>query len=159
MFQLNPLDLSNVSWQYLLMPLISGVIGFVISFRKRNNEIAGLEIGLDQVHLSLDECHEGLLELTASVKKKVVDDFKVIEGIDPQIEKILHAAGIRTYGQLSFKTASMIKEILDKTDPRFQMYDPVTWPRQALLAAAGEWKELKEWQTILNRGGEQAPLH
>ena len=80
------------------------------------------------------------------------DDLKIIEGIGPKIEELLHNADIKTYATLSTTTADAIKEILSAAGGRFSTHDPTTWPEQAKLAAAGEWDKLKTWQDELDGG-------
>ena len=85
-------------------------------------------------------------------KKFKADDLKIVEGIGPKIEELLHAAGIKTWKALSETAASAIKEILDAAGPNFQIHDPGTWPEQARLADNGEWDTLKTLQDALDGG-------
>lgn len=85
-------------------------------------------------------------------KKWKTDDLKIVEGIGPKIEELLHKAGIKTWQKLSETSADRLKEILDAAGPNFQIHDPSTWPKQAGLAAAGKWEELKKWQDELSGG-------
>jgi predicted flap endonuclease-1-like 5' DNA nuclease len=80
------------------------------------------------------------------------DDLKVVEGIGPKIEQLLHEAGILTFAQLADSAPDYIKTILDAAGPRFQMHVPTTWPRQSALARDGKWDELKTLQDELNKG-------
>ncbi|MBL7775098.1 MAG: hypothetical protein JNK89_03800 [Saprospiraceae bacterium] len=80
------------------------------------------------------------------------DDLKIVEGIGPKIEEVLFQAGITTYGQLAATGVQQIKNILADAGPRFVVHDPGTWPSQALLAANGEWAELKAYQEFLHQG-------
>lgn len=80
------------------------------------------------------------------------DDLTIIEGIGPKTEELLFNAGITTYGQLSATGVQQLKNILADAGPRFSMHDPGAWPAQALLAANGEWPELKAYQDFLNAG-------
>src|SRR5690606_29167412 len=66
------------------------------------------------------------------------DDLKVVEGIGPKIEDILHEAGISTFADLAGKTADEVREILLSHGSRYKMFDPETWPEQARLAADGK---------------------
>ena len=83
------------------------------------------------------------------------DDLKIVEGIGPKIEGLLHDAGIKTWVELSETAIERIKEILDAAGPRYQMHDPATWPKQSQYAAEGKFEELKEWQEMLD-GGKSA---
>jgi large subunit ribosomal protein L27 len=85
---------------------------------------------------------------------KVGDDLKKIEGIGPKIEELLKAAGIETFAQLSETATERIQEILEAAGPRFTTHNPSTWARQAAMAAAGNWVELKAWQDELDGGKE-----
>lgn len=94
----------------------------------------------------------------AEVVESVVaeaDDLEKIEGIGPKISEVLTAAGIATFAQLAEATPEQIREILDNAGSQFAAHDPATWPKQAALAAAGNWDELKTWQDEL-LGGRQA---
>jgi predicted flap endonuclease-1-like 5' DNA nuclease len=80
------------------------------------------------------------------------DDLKIVEGIGPKIESLLHAKGVHTYSDLAATSVGRLKEILTEAGPRFSMHDPGTWSAQALLAANGEWENLKAYQDFLNAG-------
>ena len=80
------------------------------------------------------------------------DDLKKIEGIGPKIEQLLHEAGILTFSDLAASTAERVKEILSAAGPRYAIHDPATWGKQAEMAAAGQWAELKTWQDQLDGG-------
>lgn len=93
------------------------------------------------------------LQLTAGkdIKK---DDLKIVEGIGPKIEEVLFSAGIYTFNALSNTQSSLLTDILRAAGPQYQIADPSTWPKQALLADQGKWDELKEYQNFLNAGKE-----
>ena len=80
------------------------------------------------------------------------DDLKIVEGIGPKIEELLFNAGIHTYSELAAAPVTRLKEILNEAGPRFSMHDPGTWSAQALLAANGEWDNLKAYQGFLDSG-------
>jgi len=82
------------------------------------------------------------------------DDLKVIEGIGPKIEKLLKNAGITSYQDMVHTSAEKIRKILDDAGPRYKLANPATWGKQAKLAAAGKWDELKELQDKLDGGRE-----
>ena len=150
MFQLDVLHFSGAWWQFLLAAvLISGVIGYVAGLRKGNSQIATLEVSLDQVMVNLRDCQTDMLKLTKPGEKSL-DDFKVIEGIGPRIEKLLHQNGIRTYSQLSLAAPNRIKELLAASSRYPKMRNLETWPHQALLATSGQWNRLKELQAQLD---------
>lgn len=80
------------------------------------------------------------------------DDLKVIEGIGPKIEQLLFSKGITTYGQLAATSVQQLKDILSEAGPRYSLHDPGTWSAQALLAANGEWENLRAYQEFLHGG-------
>ena len=80
------------------------------------------------------------------------DDLKVVEGIGPVLEKVLHAGGITTWAHLASADPDAIRGVLTSADDRHRMHDPSTWPRQARLAALGEWEALKGLQDRLTAG-------
>jgi len=85
-------------------------------------------------------------------KKWKSDDLKIVEGIGPKIEELLHNAGIKTWKALSETSADHLQEILIAAGPTFQIHDPGTWAQQAGLADEGKWDELKKWQDELDAG-------
>lgn len=82
----------------------------------------------------------------------VVDDLTKIEGIGPKVEALLNEAGIKTYAQLAEKTPEELDEILDAAGSIYRAMDETSWPKQAALAAAGNWEELEKLQDELVGG-------
>ena len=82
------------------------------------------------------------------------DDLRIIEGIGPKIAELLHNAGINTWAALAGTEVAKIKAILSEAGKRYATHDPTTWPKQAELAAAGKFDELKDWQDKLDGGKE-----
>lgn len=80
------------------------------------------------------------------------NDLKIVEGIGPKIEGLLKNAGINTWSELAATSVDRLKEILADAGERYRLAEPSTWPKQAELAAAGKWDELKEYQKFLNGG-------
>lgn len=87
-----------------------------------------------------------------SGKKIKQDDLKVIEGIGPKIEELLHAAGVKTWSDLASAAIETVQAVLDEAGPRYRMHDPATWARQAALAATGDWETLEAYQDQLQGG-------
>ena len=79
------------------------------------------------------------------------DDLKKIEGIGPKIAETLVAAGIATYADLAKADPAKISEII--ADVRGN-HIPLSWPKQAKMAADGKWDELKVWQDEVKGGVE-----
>lgn len=82
----------------------------------------------------------------------IKDDLTKIEGIGPKIAGLLNARNIYSFHQLSQTDPNDIKGILNDAGSRYQMHDPGSWPRQATLAASGQWDELKILQDELDGG-------
>ncbi len=87
-------------------------------------------------------------------KKLKLDDLKIVEGIGPKIEELYHAAGIKTWKELSETSQEKSQAILDGAGERFSIHNPGTWAKQAQLAYEGKWQELKDWQDSLDGGKE-----
>lgn len=83
---------------------------------------------------------------------KSADDLKKIEGIGPKINGLLKDKGIITFAELSKAKVGTLRDILKEAGSRYKMHDPSTWAKQAKLAAAGKWDELKTWQDKLKGG-------
>ena len=87
--------------------------------------------------------------------KSTGDDLKIIEGIGPKIEEILHEAGIDSFATLAAKSADEVREILLAQGSRYKMHDPETWAEQAQLAADGKMDELEVLKKALNAGKKE----
>ena len=79
----------------------------------------------------------------------VKEDLTKIEGIGPKTQEALYAAGVTSYAQLAAMTPAQISAILTKSG---LSGDPTTWSKQAQMAAAGLWSELKAYQGTLTGG-------
>ena len=100
---------------------------------------------------------ENVLAEPVETETKVLpkkDDLTKIEGIGKKIAEILTASGIASFEILSKATSKKLKGILDEAGKKFKTHDPATWPKQAKLAAAGKWAELKKLQSQLKPGKE-----
>ena len=82
----------------------------------------------------------------------VPNDLKIVEGIGPKIEGLLHKGGIKTWAALAAAQVSRIQEILDAAGDRYRIHDPSTWPYQASLADEGKWEDLEKLQEELIGG-------
>lgn len=88
-------------------------------------------------------------------KKVAADKLTKIEGIGPKIAGLLKAEGIVTFADLGKATQKTLKAVLAAAGKRYQMHDPTTWPKQAKLAAKGDWTTLAKLQDEL-KGGKVA---
>lgn len=89
-----------------------------------------------------------------SGKKVKADDLKLVEGVGPKIEGLLHTAGIKTWADLAGADTDRLKAILDEAGSQYNMHDPSTWAKQAQLAHDGNWEELETYQEHLKGGKE-----
>ncbi|WP_108425064.1 30S ribosomal protein S2 [Flagellimonas amoyensis] len=87
-------------------------------------------------------------------EKAKVDDLTKVEGIGPKAAEALVEAGVSTFAKLSETSAEEIKEILTDASSTMAHLDPTSWPKQAKMAAEGNWDELKEWQDSVKGGVE-----
>ncbi|MFT7121518.1 MAG: large subunit ribosomal protein L27 [Neolewinella sp.] len=89
-----------------------------------------------------------------SGKKIKQDDLKMVEGIGPKIEGLLHEIEITTWRQLADAPVEKVQEMLDAAGPRYRIHSPTTWAKQASLAADGKFAELETLQDELDGGKE-----
>lgn len=89
-----------------------------------------------------------------TVKKTAVkkDDLKKIEGVGPKIAQILQNNGILTFEDLGKAKVTSLRKFLAEAGPRYKMHQPGTWPKQAKLAAKGDWDKLAKLQEELKGG-------
>jgi predicted flap endonuclease-1-like 5' DNA nuclease len=95
----------------------------------------------------------GLEEAQATLGRPIIiDDLKLIEGIGPRIEEVLHGAGINGWAKLAATTPEQLRSVLAAAGEQYGVHDPSTWPQQAVLALGGHWDSLRSLQDNL-RGG------
>jgi large subunit ribosomal protein L27 len=76
----------------------------------------------------------------AKVKKAETkaDDLKILEGVGPKLEEILHEAGITTYAALAATSIEKMKKILEEAGSRYASKDPAPWIEKAKELARGK---------------------
>jgi predicted flap endonuclease-1-like 5' DNA nuclease len=79
------------------------------------------------------------------------DDLTRIEGIGPRLQGILYEAGITTFAEMAAQPPEQLTEIV-KSAGFAAPFDATSWPRQAELAANGEWDVLAALQDDLTGG-------
>jgi predicted flap endonuclease-1-like 5' DNA nuclease len=136
-----------IAW-YLWGRRISGYASQVHSLRSSINE---KERKLQDLQTRLEDQEATVGQLQAQLHP---DDLAKVEGIGPKISSVLQAAGIYAFGQLAAAPVSRLEQILKDADLS-ALADPSTWPEQANLAAAGDWKALEVLQDEL-KGGRRA---
>nr|WP_321414582.1 30S ribosomal protein S2 [uncultured Allomuricauda sp.] len=87
-------------------------------------------------------------------KEAKPENLTKIEGIGPKAAEALVESGITTYAELAKADADDIKETLTEASSTLAHLDPTSWPKQAKMAADGNWDELKEWQDSVKGGVE-----
>jgi predicted flap endonuclease-1-like 5' DNA nuclease len=81
-----------------------------------------------------------------AAEAEVGDDLTIVDGIGPAYAAALHGAGVKTFAQLSEQTPESIADTLAKANaPLIAGHNADTWPRQAKLAAAGDWSALRRY--------------
>lgn len=89
----------------------------------------------------------------AALGKKIKEnDLTVVEGIGPKIKELFHSHNVTTWVDLANCTVEKCQEVLKSGGKRFEIHKPGTWPKQAEMAAKGEWQKLKDWQDQLDGG-------
>ncbi len=91
-------------------------------------------------------------------KKEVTiepQDLTKVEGIGPKIAGILNDSGIYTWQDLADTKVDDLKAILEAAGPRYKSKNPGSWPKQAKMAAKGEWEKLEAWQDEHDHGIEK----
>lgn len=78
------------------------------------------------------------------------NNLQIVEGIGPKVEALLHENGIRSWEDLERKSSDEIKTVL--AGAGLSMMNPDSWPRQAQLAALGDWDTLAALQHTLDAG-------
>jgi predicted flap endonuclease-1-like 5' DNA nuclease len=91
-----------------------------------------------------------------TIKKEITavpaDDLTKVEGIGKKIAALLNKENISTYKDLAKCSIKKLQLILDTAGSKFNVHDPATWPKQAKLAASGDWDSLTKLQEELKGG-------
>ena len=80
------------------------------------------------------------------ISKLKPTNLRIINGIDPEIETLLHAQGIENWKLLSSKSRGELRELLNKQKGKMSKVDSSTWPKQAFKAMNGDWDGLIAFQ-------------
>ena len=110
--------------------------------------------GKEKNESTSDDDLETMQEAVNKDKKAEADDLTKIEGVGPKAAEALVNAGLDTYAKVAKADADEMKEILTEASSRMAHLDPTSWPKQAQMAADGQWDELKEWQDSVKGGIE-----
>jgi len=109
------------------------------------------EVAVEETTQAVDEHSSGE---TAAVdgNNETQDDLKIIEGIGPKIEELLHEKGITTFAQVAETPAENIKTILTEAGSSFATHDPGTWAEQAALLRDGKMDQFNTLAEELKGG-------
>ncbi|ALU73823.1 50S ribosomal protein L21 [Tenacibaculum dicentrarchi] len=91
----------------------------------------------------------------AAKKASKADDLTKIEGAGPKAAQALVNAGIDTFAKVAKQDPATLSKILVEASSRLSHLVTTTWPKQAQLAADGEWDVLKVLQDKLDGGVEK----
>jgi len=102
------------------------------------------------------ETHEIAEEAVAEVEETVPeveaaeaaagDDLTIIDGIGPNYAEVLNGDGVTTFAALAAMSGEDIEAALAGSGaPLIAGNNASTWPRQAKLAAAGDWSALRRY--------------
>lgn len=136
-------DLSDATVEILVMLAVAFLLGYLFRY------FLDLRSEDDEYTFLSEE------DVPAAFARFSRDDLKVVEGIGAKIEELLKDAGITTWDDLAAARVEDIKKILEDAGDRFRFHDPSTWPDQAALARDGRWRELQDFQDVLD-GGKMA---
>jgi predicted flap endonuclease-1-like 5' DNA nuclease len=77
-------------------------------------------------------------------------NLQVIEGIGPKIEEVLKGNDVNSWEDIASKSEEELRAVLAKGGEAYRIHNPSTWPKQAQMAADGEWEKLIEYQKGLD---------
>ncbi len=117
-----------------------------------DNSVITVEVELEVEKKVKTKTADKAPKAVKKVAETVKNDLTKIEGIGPAIAKLLEQEGIQNFKDLSKATIKKLKSTLDAAGSKFAMHDPKSWPKQAKLAAAEKWEELKALQQELIGG-------
>jgi predicted flap endonuclease-1-like 5' DNA nuclease len=118
------------------------------ALRTQVEDMQRLSRQLDVARAEITSLNEQLIEAQTSPP----DNLRRIEGIGPKTCDLLEEHGIKTFMQLAETPVDRLRAILEEGGGRFRMADPATWPKQAQLAAEGDWDALAAMQSELVGG-------
>ena len=167
--QLNPHSVPVAISEILLILTSAALVGWILAKMIAGSRVKALNEAIEERKIELAACRAAIqkspqvsISLIGKASKTSFpnyvpasssrDDLKVIEGIGPKIEELLSKEGIFSYSTLSETSPIRISSILKNAGPRFQIQDPTSWPKQALLARDGKWEELEALKRTLISG-------
>jgi len=105
--------------------------------------------GTPESHPVAEEALEEAAEAAPAIEaaeEAAGDDLTLIDGVGPAYSAALRAGGVTTFEKLSAMTPEAIEQQLASANaPLFAGQSASTWPRQAKLAADGDWAGLRRY--------------
>ena len=108
----------------------------------------------EQAELAVDQQWGKLRTLQKKLKaeeRSRRDNLRLIWGIGKKKQKALHKIGIYTFEQLAITPVSDFDVLVARSGGDFNLANQPTWPKQARLAASGDWRALRGYQQVLAR--------
>ena len=152
MFQLNPFHLTDANLWHFLMLQGMAIIAYLLARERFREQQRNKLRELRQLQEAIHALRNAKAEQVVLPEETGRNDLKEVAGINLKIESILNDVGIFRFGQLANTPVPTLRDILEDHGPLLFSFDPVTWPGQARLAAAGRWAELRVWQDETRRG-------
>lgn len=144
-YKLDESEKDNANLRRKVMSLEGDVTGLKFRLEKSESDMAALVAAGGASKMAMGAA-------TPAAPPPKPDDLKKIEGIGPKIEQLCNGIGVWTFAALAETAVEKLQEMLDAAGPAYKIANPSTWPKQAELAAAGKWDELKEYQDYLTGG-------
>lgn len=85
-------------------------------------------------------------------QKNGIDNLPLVEGIGPKIAELFRTNGIDTFAKLAGTDVAKLEQVLKSGGSHFNTAQPSTWPKQADMAAKGQWAALRKLQDELDGG-------
>ncbi len=152
LLEINPLSPLTAVSEIVLLLAGAALIGYGLGRWMTNSRIQRLRTLLTEREAALSDCTAKREALSAPAAAVAPDNLRLIEGIGPKIEALLHTKGVYQFRQLAQTDAHTLTQWLQEAGPRFQIHSPVTWPQQAALARDDQWEELEALQARLSGG-------
>jgi hypothetical protein len=158
LLEINPLSKPVAISEMLMLITVIALVGWLIGHWTTGTKIRSLREALTSMQTDLDDCHRFSNTPTRGIVQRhpgstvSIENLKMIEGIGPKIEHILHGAGITNFDTLAKSNINTLKDLLQNAGNRYKLHDPTSWPEQATLARDGMWGKLSDFQDKLSRG-------
>jgi predicted flap endonuclease-1-like 5' DNA nuclease len=133
---------SSVSSAGIGTTVAAGAAAVAMSSGNSDSEVRDLGSDEDNDEGSIVGTEQGH-DNNALFAKLEISNLRVIEGIGPVMEKVLHKHGVHNWTDLSMKSDADLRDILDTyEDNKYKGVEIEGWVEQAKLAANGKVDEL-----------------